>query len=193
MLQAVDCMEHLFKSGRRLPAKSLQKTRILLVDDDPICNRANELALKRVNFDIVSAADGVAALALLENSPFDLILLDINMPVLSGLEVCEKLRKLPQCKDTRVIFVTMQDDFKSRAQSILSGGNGLIAKPISPLELIVKILIFLFLARPRLQQVQQQPPPLRLTTTRRSVWLSRRKWKPGARSRCRGKPSQPRH
>ena len=85
----------------------------------------------------------MAALALLESQAFDLIFLDVNMPVLSGFEVCEKLRKLPRCKDTPVIFVTLHGDFQSRAQGVLSGSNGFIAKPISPLELIVKALVFL--------------------------------------------------
>lgn len=143
LFQAVDCLEYLFKSGRSRPFKSIKATRILLVDDDPVCNCANQLALKRVNFETVCVDDGVAALALLENSDFDLILLDINMPVLSGLEVCEKLRDIPRCKETPVVFVTIQDDFQSRAQSVLCGGNGLISKPISPLELIVKALVFL--------------------------------------------------
>jgi CheY-like chemotaxis protein len=143
MFQAVDGLEYLLNAGPTSRMASTHKTRILLVDDDPVCNCANELALKRVNFETVCTGDGVAALALLESSTFDLILMDINMPVLSGLEACEKLRDLPGCKEIPVIFVTMQDDFKSRAQSVLCGGNGLIAKPISPLELIVKTLIFL--------------------------------------------------
>jgi DNA-binding response OmpR family regulator/DNA repair exonuclease SbcCD ATPase subunit len=143
MVQAVDCIEHLFKSGCLTATPSTRKTRVLLVDDDAVCNMVNDIALKRANFNTVCVAEGVAALALLENQAFDLIFLDVNMPVLSGFEVCEKLRKLPQCKDTPVIFVTLHGDFQSRAQGVLSGSNGFIAKPISPLELIVKALVFL--------------------------------------------------
>jgi DNA-binding response OmpR family regulator/chromosome segregation ATPase len=155
MFQAVDCLEYLLKTGRTVRAKATRRARILLVDDDPVCNCANEMALKRVNFETVCAGDGVSALALLQNSVFDLVLMDINMPVLSGLEACEKLRELPGCKEIPVIFVTMQDDFKSRAQSVLSGGNGLIAKPISPLELIVKTLIFQL--HPQLPKTAKEP------------------------------------
>jgi DNA-binding response OmpR family regulator len=149
MVQAVDCLEHLFKAGRMTSTQDARKTKVLLVDDDPVCNMANDLALKRANFDTMCASDGTSALALLENNSFDLIFLDINMPVLSGFEVCEKIRKLPQCKDTPVIFVTLLGDFQSRAQSVLSGSNGFIAKPISPLELIVKALVFLLRAQER--------------------------------------------
>ena len=161
MVQAVDCIEHLFKAGRLAAIQSTRKTRVLLVDDDAICNMVNDIALKRANFDTVCVGDGVAALALLENASFDLIFLDINMPVLSGFEVCEKLRKLPQCKDTPVIFVTLHGDFQSRAQCVLSGSNGFIAKPISPLELIVKALVFLLRSNeketPRQQPVATKP------------------------------------
>jgi len=143
MIQAVDCLEFLFKSQNVAHKQSRHKNRILLVDDDPVCNMANEIALKRANFDTVCASDGVTALALLENKAFDLILLDITMPVLDGFEVCEKIRRLPSYAEVPIIFVTINDDFQSRAKSVLSGSNGLITKPISPLELIVKALVHL--------------------------------------------------
>jgi DNA-binding response OmpR family regulator len=147
MVQAVDGLEYLFKTGRTASIQTNRKARLLLVDDDAVCNRVNDIALKRANFDTVCACDGIEALALLEKDQFDLIFLDVNMPVLSGFEVCEKIRKLPQYKDTPIIFVTSLGDFQSRAKSVLSGSNGFIAKPITPLELIVKALVFLFRAQ----------------------------------------------
>ncbi len=158
MVQAVDCIEHLFKTGGRAVIENTRNTRVLLVDDDAVCNMVNDIALKRANFDTVCVAEGVAALALLENQSFDLIFLDVNMPVLSGFEVCEKLRKLPRCKDTPVIFVTLHGDFQSRAQGVLSGSNGFIAKPISPLELIVKALVFLQRSQGRKLRGKSRPP-----------------------------------
>ncbi len=159
MVQAVDCIEHLFKSSNQPVIPNTRKTRVLLVDDDGVCNMVNDIALKRANFDTVCVADGVAALALLENNAFDLIFLDVNMPVLSGFEVCEKLRKLPRSKDTPVIFVTLYGDFQSRAQGVLSGSNGFIAKPISPLELIVKALVFLQRSNPNEKPTFVKPAP----------------------------------
>ena len=143
MVQAVDCIEYLFKTGRTNKRQIVRKNKILLVDDDPVCNMANELALKRANFETVCVGDGTAALTMLQNKAFDLILLDVNMPVMSGFDVCKKIRQLPLYKEVPVIFVTINDDFQSRAQSVLSGSNGLISKPISPLELIVKSLVYL--------------------------------------------------
>ncbi|HMD54547.1 MAG TPA: response regulator, partial [Phycisphaerae bacterium] len=64
MVQAVDCIEHLFKVGRLALIQSTRKTKVLLVDDDAICNMVNDIALKRANFDTVCVGDGVTALAL---------------------------------------------------------------------------------------------------------------------------------
>src|SRR6266478_4831029 len=143
LAQAVQCLERLFMSGDTESAKSTCKPRVFLVDDDEVSNRANEIALKRASYDTVSATNGIAALILLNKNPFDLILLDINMPAMNGIELCQKLRCIPHHKNTPVIFVTFSGDFQNRAKSLLSGGDDLISKPISPLELIVKATIFL--------------------------------------------------
>src|SRR6266404_1721583 len=144
LVQAVNCLGRLFTGGNTETAESACKARVLLVDDDEICNMANELALQRANYDTVIDTCGSSALMLLKEERFDLILLDINMPGMNGIEVCQKLRCIPHHKNTPVIFVTLHGDFQNRAQSLLSGGDDLISKPISPIELIVKATVFLF-------------------------------------------------
>ena len=114
---------------------------MLVVDDDQVCNYAIVKALNRANFDAVSVNEPKAGLAMLEAGPFDLVLLDINMPDLNGFQVCEALRRLPHHKRTPVIFITINGEFQNRAQGILAGGDDLITKPISPLELTVKVTI----------------------------------------------------
>jgi len=74
-------------------------------------------------------------------------LLDIDMPKLTGFEVCEKLRALPHYKTTPVIFVTAHSNFGNRTQGVLSGGNYFITKPVDPLELALKVTIHLFKAQ----------------------------------------------
>lgn len=143
VVQAVDCLDHLFAQGKTCFTNHSYKPRVLLVDDDMMCNLANEAVLKRANYETVSASDGSSALVLMEQSTFDLVLLDINMPGMNGFEVCEQLRRIPSYKTTPVLYVTSNNDFQSRARSVLSGSNGLITKPISPRELIVKATTYL--------------------------------------------------
>src|SRR5207248_3295797 len=138
LIQAVSCLGALFNSGSTESLDSACKASVLLVDDDQLCNLANEFALKRANYDAANATCGAAALDLLAENPFDLILLDINMPGMDGIEVCQNLRRIPHHQNTPVIFVTLQADFQNRAKGLIGGGNDLISKPISPLELIVK-------------------------------------------------------
>src|SRR5678816_2342852 len=133
--------DSLFTTGKGGSPESSCKSRVLLVDDDAVCNMANEVALKRANYEAVSATDGSTALLSLNDNTFDLVLLDIHMPNMSGVEVCQKLRSIPHHKNTPVIFVTLYDDFQSRAQSQQSGGDDFISKPISPFELIVKATV----------------------------------------------------
>jgi len=151
--QAVDCLGHLFNSGDTGTAGLNLKARILIVDDDPVCNYAMVAALKRAHFEPVSVEDPAVAVQMLDESRFDLVLLDINMPVMNGFELCEKLRSMPQYKETPAIFITGNGDFQNRAQGILSGGNDLITKPTSPLELVLKTTMHL------LQPLGRRPEP----------------------------------
>ena len=156
LVQAVDCLDHLFTSGNTGPAESPGKARALLVDDDAVSNMANEVALNRASYDTVSATDETTALILLNDNPFDLVLLEINMPNVNGVEFCQKLRCIPHHKNTPVIFVTPNGDFQNPAQSLLSGGDDFISKPVSPLELIVKATVSL-LSTSKPQVPDEQP------------------------------------
>jgi CheY-like chemotaxis protein len=114
--------------------------KILIVDDDQVSNRAAVLALNRAGLPTMSITDPFDTLKRLQSDSFGLVLLDINMPGMNGIALCEQIRTLPSHKNTPVIFVTGQSDFKTRARSVLSGGDDLIAKPILPSELCVKVL-----------------------------------------------------
>ena len=79
----------------------------------------------------------------LHEGRYDLILLDIEMPGMNGFELCNRLRALPGYRGITVIYITGDSDFESRAKSVLSGGNDLIAKPVFPMELGVKAVTHL--------------------------------------------------
>ena len=153
--QAVDCLGRLFQNGDTGIAGLDLKAKILIVDDDAVCNYTMVAALKRAHLEPVSVEDPTVAVQLLQASRYDIVLLDINMPVMNGFELCETLRRLPQYKETPVIFITGNGDFQNRAQSILSGGNDLITKPTSPLELVLKTTMHLLQPRGRRPEAAQ--------------------------------------
>lgn len=138
--QAVDCLERLVQTN---PGTNevIPKARILVVDDDAVCNLAMVGALKRAHFEPVSVEDPQKAVEMAQTARYDVVFLDINMPVLNGFQVCERLRGMPEYRETPVIFITSNGDFQNRARSILSGGNDLIPKPVSPVELVLKTTI----------------------------------------------------
>ena len=116
---------------------------ILAVDDEPISRRVLSSALAKASLKTISLDDPLLALRVLQENQFDLIFLDGGMPGMSGFELCKQIRTLPHNKSTPVIFVTSLTDFDSRAQSSISGGNDLIAKPFLMIELAVKALTYL--------------------------------------------------
>ena len=152
----LDFLALLFANVRRtatappLPAPP----KVLIVDDDAIATRAVSAALKRINLNPVSAQDPLVALELLASGEFDLILLDIQLPGMDGLELCKRVRALPAHEKTPVIFITGHAEFETRAKAILSGGNDLITKPVFPIELAVKTLTHL------LKRQLADPPPV---------------------------------
>jgi len=118
-------------------------TRTLVVDDDPISNRLVVSALRNVQLEARSTEDPMAALQWLQQTKYDLVLLDIEMPKLDGFEFCKRMRTFPGHRETPVIYVTVHTDFESRAKGVLSGGDDLIAKPVFPIELAVKATMHL--------------------------------------------------
>ncbi|HEV2318340.1 MAG TPA: response regulator, partial [Verrucomicrobiae bacterium] len=143
--QAVDCLERLCQAKDGGVREIIPRARILVVDDDPVCNLAMVAALKRAHFEPVAVEDPTKVIPMAKSNQYDIVMLDINMPDVNGFELCKGLRSMPQYKETPVIFITANADFQNRAQSILSGGNDVIPKPVSPLELVLKVTMRLLL------------------------------------------------
>ena len=149
---AVDFLGFLFERGKQPDNPDPPAVNILVVDDEPISQRAVIYALEKALLPSTSTADPNAALNLLTEKKFDLVFLDVDMPGMTGFELCTKLRALPQYKKTPVVFVTALSDFDSRTSSMMAGGNDFIAKPFLFIELTVKALIYVL--RARLQPAQ---------------------------------------
>jgi DNA-binding response OmpR family regulator len=144
---AVDFLGMLFERGLSLGQPESSPPSILVVDDEAISRRAVVYALEKAKLKSVNAEDPAAAYDLLLENKFDLIILDVEMPGMNGYELCTKLRTLPAYKKTPVVFVTSLDDFESRANSTMSGGNDFIAKPFLFIELAVKALVYVLRSR----------------------------------------------
>jgi CheY-like chemotaxis protein len=115
----------------------------LVVDDDKLSHRLVVTALRNAHVQAKGTENPELALRWLKEQTYDLILLDVEMPGMDGLELCERLRGLPAYEKTPVIYVTIHSDFETRSKTLMSGGNDLIAKPIHPTELAVKAVMHL--------------------------------------------------
>ncbi len=114
--------------------------RILLVDDEPINRQVLHNHLSLQNYQLVEAAGGEQALqAIAHDGPFDLVLLDIMMPKVSGYEVCSKLRALYAMNDLPVIFLTAKNQVADLVQSFAVGANDYLSKPICKEELLTRV------------------------------------------------------
>lgn len=133
------------RAGR--PEKSFPPAEVLVVDDEAISRRAITYALEKAKLKSTTIEDPVEALRLLSVKKFDLIFLDVDMPNMSGFELCTKLRTQPNYAKTPVVFVTGLNDLESRASSTMSGGNDFIAKPFLFIELTVKALVHILRSR----------------------------------------------
>jgi len=139
----LDFMGVLFAAAREPAVEEPLFSKVMIVDDDAVTNRVAIFALQRAHLQSSAVKDPLAALKLLAETHYELVLLDIEMPVMNGFEFCQKLRAIPGYEKTPVIYVTIHNDFESRAKSALSGGDDLIAKPFLPIELAVKAVMHL--------------------------------------------------
>jgi two-component system OmpR family response regulator len=110
--------------------------KILVVDDDPRLREVVTIALERAEFSVVTAADGQRALTHAAREAPDLIVLDIGLPEIDGLEVCRRLRAR---SDVPVIFLTARDDEIDRVVGLELGADDYVTKPFSPRELVARV------------------------------------------------------
>ena len=114
--------------------------RILVVDDEPINHQVLKNHLAGEHFHLTRAMNGAEALQLLaEHGPFDLILLDVMMPRMSGYEVCEKIREKYLPSELPVIMITAKNQLQDIVQGLSLGANDYLPKPFHKEELLARI------------------------------------------------------
>ena len=115
------------------------KGRILIVDDDPHAVEILTRMLGREGYTCLSASGGAAALETLRQQSVEVILLDVMMPEMDGLQVCERLRRDENLRAIPVILLTAKDDMQTRAQGMALGVSEYLTKPINKRELFTRI------------------------------------------------------
>ena len=117
---------------------------ILVVEDSPTMRQLISFAMKRIpNACVIEATDGVDALKKLSSDKIDLILADINMPVMDGLKLVSLVRGNPSFKDIPIIMVTTEGAEEDRKRAIAIGANAYLPKPIQTQELLKLVTTFL--------------------------------------------------
>jgi CheY-like chemotaxis protein len=136
-------LQELLKHTDAAHPEAPPQDRALVVDDDRLSNRLVVSALREARIPARSTEDPLTALRWLQESYYNLILLDIVMPSLNGFELCQELRALPGYEKTPVIYITSHTEFETYARSQLSGGDDLISKPVLPMEVACKAVMYL--------------------------------------------------
>ena len=113
---------------------------VLIVDDDPHIRQLLVFALQKAGLDTIEAADGEAGLALAGTHGPNLVILDINMPRMDGLEVCRRLRA---DGDVPILFLSSRDDEIDRVLGIELGADDYVVKPFSPREVVARVMAIL--------------------------------------------------
>lgn len=121
----------------------VEKPVILIVDDNPGNLQLLGSLLSLNHFDVVAAIDGVQALEFVEKTTPDIILLDMIMPNLSGLDVCKRLKSNPSLSEIPVIFITALNEVEDKINAFAAGGADFITKPIVEEEVIARIRVHL--------------------------------------------------
>ena len=111
--------------------------KVLVVEDSPTMRQLIVFALKRIRgFQIVEANDGVDGLKKLSAEKFDLILTDINMPIMDGLKLVSMVRNDPNYKETPIIVITTEGAIEDRERALALGANEYITKPIQTMKIL---------------------------------------------------------
>ncbi|WP_343561018.1 phosphate regulon transcriptional regulator PhoB [Kiloniella sp. b19] len=120
----------------------------LVVEDEAALTTLLRYNLEKEGFRVNEAADGEEALLKAKEETPDLILLDWMLPLISGIEVCRQLRRLPETKDTPIIMLTARGEESDKVRGLDSGADDYVTKPFSPAELVARIRAVLRRSKP---------------------------------------------
>jgi DNA-binding response OmpR family regulator len=112
--------------------------RVLIVEDEADLSDALAAGLRREGYAVDAAADGESALDRVGYTPYDAVLLDLNLPDIDGLEICRAIRNSPE-STTRVLMLTARDSIEERVAGLDEGADDYLAKPFALPELLARL------------------------------------------------------
>lgn len=113
--------------------------RVLIADDERSLRLLVRATLESSEIEVVEAEDGEEALRLVQSQRLDLVLLDVQMPDLSGFDVCQQIKSDPGMARLPVIMLTAQSHAAARERGIQAGADEYLTKPFSPLQLLTLV------------------------------------------------------
>lgn len=130
---------------------------VLIVDDDELSReRIKHIFSKNASYQTEEADSGKSAFELMEKTPVDIILLDVDMPDQNGFEVCRKIRSVQKFEAIPIIFITGADTMKDKVKGFDAGGNDYITKPIDPKEVKIRVQAHLSIRQLETKRLQAE-------------------------------------
>ena len=123
----------------RTPPGLLVLRTVVIADDEPSMRLLVHATIEPDDYTVVEAVDGTQAWAMIQEHKPSLVLLDVQMPGLSGLEVLQKIKALPSLAATRVILLTAKAQESDIEAGLIAGADFYLTKPFSPLDLLTRV------------------------------------------------------
>lgn len=117
--------------------------RILIVDDSEMARNFHAYILRNMGFDAITAMDGSEALEKFFADPFDLVITDINMPLMDGYEFVRRIREEAQFEEIPIIIVSTEDEARDKQKGYEAGANIYIVKPTDPEQLVENVRLLM--------------------------------------------------
>jgi CheY-like chemotaxis protein len=117
----------------------MMNKKILIVDDDEMVLMALDELLKPEGYEVQAVSSGREALKRIDETQYDLLMLDIIMPEMDGFELCRRIREKDEYKETPIVFLTAKSREQDKKDGLEAGANLFLSKPISPEKLLAII------------------------------------------------------
>src|ERR1700690_1105969 len=147
---------------------SSQQNSVLVVDDEPALRKALRTSLIASGFTVEEARDGEEALETVRHRPFDLVLLDINMPGINGIDACRRMRGLSP--HAGIIMVTVRDFEDDKVRALEAGADDYVTKPFRLRELTARLRAVLRRIQPKGNVETLRAGDLEIDFQRRVLW-----------------------